>query len=397
MKLKSTYQPSISFLRSAILIILLTIGASNSSQFSSDDEYYAWHRDRINQRWLPLDLITDRHVETPLPIHVYIISSGIDRHHIWLSNKCAPGDSEHFVTFDDSDDDCSFTACDVLGYGTYSAGLVASDVYGYNTFAILHAVKVTDKNGEVYADRIVDGAQWVISHDAGAGVYKLVVVDVSIDGGDDSVDQAMDDLLQAGIPVVTGAGDGSGNACLSSPSRVPGVLAVAGTTEGDQRWESSNYGDCVDLFAPAERVHSTLPDNYMDVRSTTRASGAFVAGFASALKTRHGSNLVDHWALIFMIQSYATPNLVQNSESTYDGVACDIETVASITVVSEGIRSDQNLRITSPQSESSSWRLFEVISVLALVAAVATGAIMWPRSSTRQKTDSYVYDKIAEI
>ncbi len=91
-------------------------------------------------------------------------------------------------------------------------------------------------------------------------------------------DSAMLGMYNAGVTVVTAAGNSGGDACTVSPAKVPQSITVGASDINDARaifssTESSNTGTCVDLFAPGKG----LPGPF----DGTSASAPLVSGAAA--------------------------------------------------------------------------------------------------------------------
>src|SRR5204863_2509855 len=99
------------------------------------------------------------------------------------------------------------------------------------------------------------GVDWILEDRLASPGPSVVNMSLSGDPSS-SLDAAVNRLLAAGITTVVAAGNGSADACGSSPARVPGAITVAASTDTDQRATFSNYGSCVDLFAPGSGIVS---------------------------------------------------------------------------------------------------------------------------------------------
>src|SRR6266550_4685373 len=167
-------------------------------------------------------------------------------------------------------------------HGTYVAGLVAGDLFGVAKNATLVPVRVLDCNGSGTISSVLAGLDWVMQDHAQSG--GPAVMNMSLAGDASSaLDSAVNNVIVAGVTTVVAAGNDNADACTKSPARVAGALTVGASTENDQRASFSNYGNCVDLFAPGTNV---ISDWYSSPTATSVSSGTsesapFAAGVAA--------------------------------------------------------------------------------------------------------------------
>lgn len=202
-------------------------------------------------------------------VRVYIVDTGVDANHPDLSGRVLDGFDAFNQNLDQSD--CQ-------GHGTHVAGIVAGTKYGVAKKSLIVPVRVLNCSGQGTTSTLTAGIDWILkTHSAS----HAAIVNMSLGGPkDDAVNAAVSRLVDAGMVVVSAAGNSSVDACTFSPASANGVLAVGSINSEGYRSPFSNWGDCVDIFAPGSKISSIVPGNYTAVsqKSGTSQGAGFVSG-----------------------------------------------------------------------------------------------------------------------
>jgi subtilisin family serine protease len=231
-----------------------------------------WGLDRIDQRALPLSG-TYTYNNTGSGVTAYIIDTGLRYSHSEFGTRASFG----YDAFGGNGSDCN-------GHGTHVGGTVGGTVYGVAKSVRLVAVRVLDCGGSGSWSGVIAGMDWVT-----ANHVKPAVANMSLGGGSNaSVDDATKRMIAAGVATAVAAGNGNmggvaQDACKYSPARVPEAITIGATTSSDAKTSWSNYGNCVDFFAPGASITSAWYENDTQTRtiSGTSMAAPHVAGVAA--------------------------------------------------------------------------------------------------------------------
>ena len=202
--------------------------------------YATWGLDRIDQRELPLNS-TYTYTANGAGVNVYVIDTGIATGHPEFGGRAV----NVYDAFGGNGNDCH-------GHGTHVAGTVGGSTYGVAKGVSLYGVRVLDCYGSGSWSGVIAGVDWVTYYHA-----KPAVANMSLGGYSDyAVDQAVRNSIAAGVTYSLAAGNESTDACTRSPAGVREGITVGATDPSDTRASFSNYGDCVDVFAPGVDIMS---------------------------------------------------------------------------------------------------------------------------------------------
>lgn len=210
---------------------------------------------------------------------------------------------------------------DPNGHGTFVSSVALGTCFGVAKEATLHSVRVISADGVGQVSDIVNGLQYVLQNvdqlESELGYRPPAVVSMSIGGlKSKSLDDAVNKLVQQGIPVVVAAGNNYGaDACASSPSSAQLAIVVASTDQDDRPSSFSNIGPCVDIWAPGSNIigADSTSDTATQVLSGTSMSTPLVAGIV-ALILEHNPNATP--AQVEQILLNASVPLIQGVPNT---------------------------------------------------------------------------------
>jgi subtilisin family serine protease len=241
-----------------------------------------WGIDRIDQRSLPLSG-TYTYTSTASNVYAYIIDTGLQANHSEFTGRA----SNVFDAFGGTGADCQ-------GHGTHVGGTVGGVTYGVAKAVRLRGVRVLNCSGSGTNSGVIAGMDWVRTNH-----IKPAVANMSLGGGYSStVNTAANNLANAGVFLAVAAGNSSADACNYSPASAAAATTVGSTASNDTRSSFSNYGSCVDIYAPGSSITSAKLNGTSTTMSGTSMASPHVAGVGALYKATYGdaaTSTVDSW------------------------------------------------------------------------------------------------------
>ncbi len=267
-----------------------------------DSASQSWGLDRSDQRALPMNgRITS--ATNGFGVDAYIIDTGVRADHAEFGGRVTAG----FSAINDGvgSNDCQ-------GHGTHVAGTVAGSTYGLAPEATVIPVRVLDCGGSGTWSGVIAGINWTASnHPAGTPA----VANMSLGGGySESINQAVAGAVADGITFAVAAGNENSSACNVSPASAPSAITVGSSNSNDSRSYFSNYGSCVDIFAPGMGITSAWIGSPTDTNtiSGTSMASPHVAGAAALLLS--ASRSLTPTQVASQINSSATTGVVTDPQ-----------------------------------------------------------------------------------
>ena len=265
---------------------------------TTDNTVNSWGLDRIDQRDLPLSG-SYTYVSDGTGVRAYIIDTGIRLTHTEFGSRATFG----FDAFGGTGADCH-------GHGTHVAGTVGGVEYGVARNVALVAVRVLDCSGSGSNAGVIAGVNWVT-----ANAVKPAVANMSLGGGlSSALNTAVANAVASGVTFAVAAGNSNTNACTQSPAAEPAALTVGATDINDGRASFSNYGTCVDLFAPGVSIKSAwgTGDAVYNTISGTSMASPHVAGVAALYLSITGNSTKTPAQVESAIETAASVSKVTN-------------------------------------------------------------------------------------
>ena len=286
---------------------------------AQDRAVTSWGQDRIDQRALPLD----GRIIAPLDgggVTAYIIDTGVQADHVDFGGRVQSGFDA--VNAANPADPAVNPMTDCNGHGTHVAGTVGGATFGVAPAVSIIPVRVLSCAGSGSTSGVIAGIDWVTSnHQAGVPA----VANMSLGGGySQALNAAVRSAVADGITFAVAAGNSGADACGASPAAEPSAITVGATESNDAMAYYSNWGSCVDVFAPGSAIVSASNTSTTGSRSLSGTSMAapHVAGAAALLLS--GSTGATPATVVAAIREGATTNVISGIGSQSPNLLLDI-------------------------------------------------------------------------
>jgi subtilisin family serine protease len=325
-----------------------------------------WGIDRIDQTSLPLDTkyygLADGSTVT-----AYVVDTGIRATHTEFTGRLLAGFAG--VADGQGTNDCN-------GHGTHVGGTIGGTVLGVAKKVNIVPVRTLGCDNGGTLDAFLAGVDWVIANKQPRAVANM---SVAFNPPNTTVDNKVRALINAGVTVVVSAGNRTTDACTQSPARVPEAITVAAIDKADARATFSNYGTCVDLFAPGVEIYSASfnGDTLARLLSGTSQATPHVTGVAALYLSTHPTATPAQVAAAIL--SGTVPNKVTDILGAPNRllsvkVADTTAPVVSITAPAAGATVDASFTVTGSATDTNLRRVGLRIDGVEVATAPAAGS-----------------------
>ena len=343
----------------------LATQTTGPSGFLAPNDVIPWGLDRIDSRTGRDNSFT--YSTDGTGVKAYIVDSGVNAVHAEFSSRVLPGWSyrsnasalasynnainaynanptvgiqpcaynsniHQFVpaTFDGASDGSDVGRVDNDGHGTHVAGTFGGLTTGVAKAASIVPVRVLDSCGAGTATMVLSGLNWILA-DHQLGEKAVVNMSIGFESTATSIDTAIKSLLAEGIVVVAASGNEGGSACGKTPAGTQGTISVGASNYLDGEPYFTNFGECVDIFAPGQSIVSSWPKDlsaptlYRGVTGTSMAAPHVAGAVARFLQsaTVTATTPTDAW-------NWLKTNATCNAITYYKSSATDTSRAALV-------------------------------------------------------------------
>ena len=315
---------------------------------TSPQNQVTWGLDRVDQTDRPLD--TQYHFNyTGAGVTAFVIDTGLRADHLEFAGRVLPGFS--VVADTNGTNDCN-------GHGTHVAGTLGGSTYGAAKSVKFVPIRVLNCTGAGTLSGVIAGIDWA----AGTGL-RPAVANLSLGSSKSTaVNAAVAGATAKGITMVVAAGNSAANACNYSPSSEPTAITVGATTSTDARASYSNFGSCVDVFAPGSSITSAwiTSNTATNTISGTSMASPHVAGVA-ALALQANPLATPAAVVSFLLTNASANRLTSVGTGSPNLLAFSLASGAPGAVVPKTIAVKS--LVGSAKLSRRSWQAFATVSV----------------------------------
>lgn len=332
----------------------------------------SWGLDRIDQTSMPLNRTYNySNKDQGIGVKAYVIDTGVLTSHDEFTGRIASG-------YDAVGDGHGVVDCD--GHGTHVAGTIAGDTVGVARQATIVPVRVLDCIGEGSLSDLLAGINWVIGNHS-AGTPAVANLSLGLRAISTQIDNAVQAMIDDGITTVVAAGNEDSYSCGSSPGSSPNAITVAATAPNDSRAYYSNWGDCVDIFAPGGDYSSDSGVTSQIISAGISSNSSYAGMAGTSMASPHVAGAAARYLSVFPT---ATPAQVTDAL---------ISTSIKSKVTNPGLLSPNRLLYINPNGYGTAAALIgqDALGAPTAVSASITGfnqaAVTWnPPSATGGET-----------
>ncbi|CAD5124906.1 DgyrCDS13155 [Dimorphilus gyrociliatus] len=232
-------------------------------------------------------------VDSGKGVTIYVVDSGVNINHDDFGTQASQGFTATWLHNLEGPEDKN-------GHGTHVAGIAAGSKHGVAKEASVVAVKVLNSEGAGQLANLIEGIDWMVddfkkkkSANKKAKAVANLSLGLSASGQSVTLERCLREAVNLGIPVAVAAGNDRSDACYWSPARMNEVITVGATDKADRISHFSNYGSCLDIFAPGESIKSTYhtTNTATNTLQGTSMASPFVAGVMARYLSYHDESI----------------------------------------------------------------------------------------------------------